>query len=132
MLELRAHEPIPISRILQNQKMNLEHGHVEHQRHNDQTDRPRHKMPHKQSRRHLQIAEQIPQLHEGAAANGGDGEEADPFAADHGAEGEPGEREPGPPGRREGLVPVLVTEAAPEEDGEGGEKDEWGVEEDVP
>ena len=70
------------------------------------------KMPDKQSRRHPQIVEHIPQLHK-AAANRSDGKEADPFAADHGTEGEPCECEPRPPGRGEGLVPVLVAEAAP-------------------
>jgi len=29
MLKLRAHEPIPIPRIFQNQEMNLEHDHIE-------------------------------------------------------------------------------------------------------
>lgn len=29
MLKLRAHEPIPIPRIFQNQEMDLEHGHIE-------------------------------------------------------------------------------------------------------
>ena len=84
-----------------NQEMNQEHGHVEHQRDNDKIDGPRNKVPHKQLRRHPQITGQIPQLHEGAAANRGDGEAAEPFVADHGAEREPGECEPGPPGRGE-------------------------------
>lgn len=118
--------------------MNDKHGHVEKHRYANQAQGPRREMARKQRHRHAEVAQQRPELDDGQDANRGDREEADPFAADDCSESEAGQREPDPPATAEGAdsagsIPrdrVLVREADPEEDGEGGEEDEGRVEED--
>jgi len=38
MLKFRAHESIPFARIFQNQEMDLEHGHIEEDRNDDEAE----------------------------------------------------------------------------------------------
>ena len=50
-------------------------------------------------------------------------EKADPFAAHHRSKRKASQGQPGPPWFREWPVPVLVAEAAPEEDRESSKED---------
>ena len=72
-------------------------------------------MSNKQSGCDAQVSKEDPKLLEGAKADSRDREEADPFAADHGTQGEADKGQPRPPLLGERLMLVLVGKANPEE-----------------
>lgn len=88
--------------------MYLEHEHIERNWYNDQADSPGDKVSHPESWRDSEIPQKQPKLVDGAEANRCDGEEADPFATQNGAQGQTSEDEPRPPGLGEWFVLIFV------------------------
>lgn len=131
VLELRAHEPVAVARAAEDHEVDLEHAHVEEDGDDDQAECAGNKVAQPDARGDAEVAEEDPQLIDGAEADGGDSEEADPLAAEGRTERHTGHEEEDPPRLGEGLVLVFVGKADPEEDGERGEEDEGRVEEDV-
>lgn len=111
--------------------MNTEHGHVEGHGDDNETERTSEEVPDEQSGRNPKVAQEIPELLESTEADGCNGEETNPLATDDGTEGETCHDEPDPPVFSECLVVILIAEACPCEGCEGGEEDEWRIEEDM-
>lgn len=130
VLELRAHEAVPISRAVEDHEMDLEDGHVDEDGHDDQAERPRDEVPHPESRADSKISQQRPELADRGETEGGDGEKSDPLARRDGAERRARGEEPLPPRLGERLLRVLVGEPDEGENGSGGKEEERGVEED--
>jgi hypothetical protein len=122
MLELGAHKPVSITRVLQNRKVNFEHRHIEQDWDEDQAERAGNKVPHPRFGADVQVPKKDPQLLDGRESDGGDGEQPDPFAADNRAECEARKDEPHPPNVGEWLAFVLVAERYPEEGAQTSEE----------
>ena len=105
--------------------MYLEHGHVENDRNENETEGAGIKMFDPKLRRDTQVSKERPQLPNSLKADSGDGEQAHPLATDDCTERETSESEPTPPTIREWRVLVFVTKPGPKEDRERGEEDEW-------
>jgi len=133
VLELGTHESISVARPVQNQEVNLEHGHVERQRHDDQTKRPRQEVLGPHRRCHAQVTEQQPELSDCAESKRRDSEESDPLTAERSRKRQTGKDEVLPPFPCERLpFRIEVGKSHPEVDGERGEEDKIRIEQDQP
>ena len=74
MLKLRTHEAIPLTRVFKEHEMYLEHGHVEDDRNENETEGAGIKMFDPELRRDTQVSKERPQLPNGLKADSGDGE----------------------------------------------------------
>lgn len=86
MLELGAHEAITITGTSKEQEMDLEHGHVEHDRDHNQAKGSSDEVFHKETRGKSQVTQEQPKLMYCAQPNSGNSEESNPFAADDSTE----------------------------------------------
>ncbi|KAI6763635.1 hypothetical protein HG531_013023 [Fusarium graminearum] len=129
-LKLGAHEAIAISRVLETDEVNGEHGHVESKRNDDQTEYSGHKMLAEKTLHVLVVAEKNPELNEGEGANPSNGEESNPLDAHGDTQTETRKDKPEPPAQLESLGGtkfVLVGEARKGKDSESGRGDEGGI-----
>ncbi len=60
VLKFRTHETVSLARASEEHEMNLEHGHVEQNRNDDEAKRASNEMLHEQARRHSQIPKEVP------------------------------------------------------------------------
>lgn len=131
VLKLGAHEPISISRPIQNHEMNLKHGHVEGHGDDDQSHSSRQKVLRPHDRSDSKVTEEKPKLTDCSETNRGDSEQSDPFTAERRREREAGKEQVLPPFPGERLaLRIEVGETHPEVDGESGEEDEVRVKQD--
>jgi len=122
MLELRTHETIALAGVFEEQKMYLEHGHVEYDRNENEAESAGIKVFDPELWWNTQVSEQRPQLPDSLEADGSNGEEAHPLATDDCTERQACESEPTPPTICERRVLVFVTEPGPKENRERGEE----------
>lgn len=106
--------------------MDLKHKHVDHDRHQDQTEGSGQEVFHPDSRGDFEIAPQEPQLVESGGANGGNDEQTHPLDTPCQAQTKSCQEEPNQPVIREGLL-ALVVEVDPGQYSERGEEDERRV-----
>lgn len=111
--------------------MEFKHGHVKQNGDNDEAQGSGQKVSRPGARLDAQIPEEQPELEDSAHANGGDSEETDPLAGQDCAERKTGQGEPGPPLFGKRFLLVFVPKPDEQKGGECGEKDQWGIEEDV-
>lgn len=109
--------------------MKLKGDHVEEDGKHDEADGAGDKVAEEGRHADLQVAQELPQLKDGGDPDGRNGEEADPFDAQYGTQGETCQGEPDPPLLSEGAVGVFDREALEEERCEGDKEDKGRVEE---
>jgi hypothetical protein len=130
-LELGAHEAITISRVLETDEVNGEHGHVKSKRNDDQTEYSGHEVLAEKTHGHvLVVAEKNPELNESEGANPSNGEESNPLDAHGDTQTKARKDKPEPPAQLESLGRtklVLVGEARKGKDCESGRGDERGI-----
>lgn len=133
-LELGAHETISLTRVGEAEEVDSEHGHVEGDGNDDETEDASHEvLGPKAESDVLVVSEQNPQLNQSQSSDPGDGEETNPFDTSSNTQSETTHGQPEPPSGREGLGGanfMLVREAREGEGGESGSGDERRIEKD--
>ena len=133
-LELRGHETITFAGVDQADEVDCEHGHVERDGNDDQTEETGEEVLEPQTRGDSPcVSKQNPELQERQGADPCDCEESNPFYASCSSQTKTSSCQPEPPCGLEGLLGallVLVCKGSPGECGECREDDQGRIEKD--
>jgi hypothetical protein len=133
-LELAAHEAVTVTRVDEADKVNCEHGHVEGDGNDNQTESASKEVLEPNSGGNiLGVSEQDPQLEHGKRADPCDCEETNPLDAERGTESDSRCGQPEPPGGLESVLRtelMLVLEGDPRQSSHPSEEHQRGVQQD--
>lgn len=128
-LERCAHETIAVAALCQEQKVDLKHEHVDCNGQGDQEQCAGDKVVDPGAWRDTQVAQEIPELLDSRASNGGNDEQSNPLATTSQAQASSSKTQPNEPFVREGVA-ALIVKVGPGKGCESGEQDQWRIQED--
>jgi len=128
-LERCAHESIAVTALGQEQEVDFEHKHIDCNGQGDQENCASDKVFDPSARCDAQVTQEIPELLDGRASNGGNDEQSNPLAATSQAQANSSKTEPDEPFVREGIV-ALIVKVGPGKGCKSCEQDQWRIQQD--